>query len=121
VVTGRDELAISWPYPTGWPCIREDFSQWLEAPLLIGLIAANPRRIDRESPPLRAASPLLITSAAIWLTNVIVCSLWYWELDRGGPVARAHATHAHPDFRFPHMQSPELAPSDWEPGCVGCL
>ena len=35
------------------------------------------------------AGPLLITGGAIWLTNVIVFSLWYWEFDRGGPVARA--------------------------------
>jgi uncharacterized membrane protein len=67
------------------------------------------------------AGPLLITGAAIWLTNVIVFSLWYWELDRGGPVARAHATRAHPDFLFAQMQNPELAPSDWEPGFADYL
>jgi hypothetical protein len=26
---------------------------------------------------------LLFSSIAIWLTNVIVFALWYWELDRG--------------------------------------
>ena len=31
---------------------------------------------------------LLISGAMIWLTNVIVFGLWYWEFDRGGPVAR---------------------------------
>ena len=46
---------------------------------------------------------------------MIVFSLWYWDLDRGGPVARAHAMRAHPDFLFPQMASPELAPPDWEP------
>jgi uncharacterized membrane protein len=61
------------------------------------------------------AAPLLLTGAAIWLTNVIVFSLWYWELDRGGPVARALGAARHPDFLFAQMQSPELAPSDWEP------
>ncbi len=35
------------------------------------------------------AGPLLVTVGAIWLTNVIVFGLWYWEFDRGGPVARA--------------------------------
>ena len=35
------------------------------------------------------AGPLLVTGGAIWLTNVIVFGLWYWEFDRGGPVARA--------------------------------
>lgn len=60
------------------------------------------------------AGPLLATGGAIWLTNVIIFSLWYWEFDRGGPVARAHATADHLDFLFPQMSSPELAPPDWE-------
>jgi uncharacterized membrane protein len=61
------------------------------------------------------AEALLLTGAAIWLTNVIVFGLWYWEFDRGGPAARAHASHAHPDFLFPQMDSPHHAPRDWEP------
>jgi len=118
--------------------------------LLIGLVASNPRRIDRESQVLRAASIVLIAilssanawsairlvrdlvdphltmratlvlraGGAIWLTNVLVFALWYWELDRGGPVARALATHDRPDFVFPQMSSPDLAPPDWEAGIV---
>ena len=39
------------------------------------------------------AGPLLISGVVIWLTNVIVFGMWYWEFDRGGPAARAHATH----------------------------
>jgi uncharacterized membrane protein len=61
------------------------------------------------------AAPLLIYGSVIWLTNVIVFALWYWEFDRGGPVARANATHAYPDFQFPQMTSPDLAPPHWEP------
>lgn len=62
-----------------------------------------------------AAGPLLWTGGAIWLTNMIVFALWYWEFDRGGPVARMNATRAYPDFQFVQMSSPELAPPDWEP------
>src|SRR5262245_24927127 len=36
-----------------------------------------------------SATNLLGRGAAVWVTNVIVFSLWYWEFDRGGPVARA--------------------------------
>ncbi|MEU8965166.1 hypothetical protein AB0C89_26135 [Streptomyces sp. NPDC048491] len=61
------------------------------------------------------AAALLVTGGGIWLTNVIVFALWYWEWDRGGPVARMQATRIYPDFLFPQMQSPELAPPHWEP------
>ena len=61
------------------------------------------------------AGPLLVTGGVIWLTNIIVFGLWYWALDRGGPVARAKATHPCPDFLFVQMTSPDLAPPDWEP------
>jgi uncharacterized membrane protein len=125
----------------------------LAAVLLIGIVAANPKRIDRPSRRLRAASLLLIavlsaanlasiarliidlinaqgirdpatllsTGGAIWLTNIIVFSLWYWELDRGGPVARAVAPGLYPDFLFPQMANPEIAPVHWEPTFVDYL
>ncbi len=64
---------------------------------------------------------LLLTGAAIWATNVIVFGLWYWEFDRGGPVARAAGDRPYPDLLFPQMTSPELAPPDWEPGFVDYL
>jgi uncharacterized membrane protein len=64
---------------------------------------------------------LLLSGTAIWVTNVIVFALWYWELDRGGPAARAHAVVVDPDFLFPQMSSPQLAPPDWEPEFVDYL
>ena len=62
-----------------------------------------------------APGPLLVTGGIIWLTNVIVFGLWYWEFDRGGPVARAHAYRMYPDFLFAQMATPQLAAPDWEP------
>jgi hypothetical protein len=67
------------------------------------------------------AGPLLVTGGAIWLTNVIVFGLWYWEFDRGGPVARALGTHPYPDFQFVQMTSAQLAPPDWEPAFADYL
>ena len=64
---------------------------------------------------------LLLTGGAIWLTNVIVFGLWYWEFDRGGPVERAAGTQPYPDFVFPQMTNPELAPVEWESGFVDYL
>ncbi|MDQ1521900.1 MAG: hypothetical protein QOI55_2973, partial [Actinomycetota bacterium] len=70
---------------------------------------------------IRSPTQLLLTGGAIWLTNVIVFGLWYWEFDRGGPLARAAGTRPYPDFVFPQMTSPELAPPEWEPGFVDYL
>ena len=68
------------------------------------------------------AGQLLITGGVIWLTNVIVFGLWYWEFDRGGPVARAlNLKNRYPDFQFPQMTSPDMAPPDWEPAFVDYL
>jgi hypothetical protein len=47
------------------------------------------------------------------LTNVIAFGLWYWELDRGGPVSRAQARRTLPDFQFVQMDHPALAHEDW--------
>lgn len=46
---------------------------------------------------------LIIAGSLIWLTNVMVFSLWYWELDRGGPGLRAAGLDGPPDFLFPNM------------------
>ncbi len=70
---------------------------------------------------IRTPSELLLTGAAIWLTNVIVFGLWYWEFDRGGPVARAHGVKPYPDLLFPQMTITELIPPDWEPEFVDYL
>jgi uncharacterized membrane protein len=125
----------------------------LEGALLVGLIAANPRRISRTSTTLRTASVALIAlisvanawstaelviglingtegenagvilarGASIYITNIIVFSLWYWEWDRGGPVARATAPRPYTDFLFPQMTQPHLTSPDWEPTYIDYL
>ncbi|MBB5867894.1 putative membrane protein [Allocatelliglobosispora scoriae] len=62
-----------------------------------------------------SAVELVRNGGAIWLTNVIVFALWYWELDRGGPAARAANRKDKPDFLFPQMATPDLADEEWEP------
>jgi hypothetical protein len=67
------------------------------------------------------ATGLLASGAAIYLTNIIAFGVWYWELDRGGPFARSAGSDPFPDFLFPQMTSPELAPPDWKPRFVDYL
>jgi hypothetical protein len=105
----------------------------LELVLLVALIATNPRRMTRETRWSRTTSivlaaiiilanfvalgmlvdslvekdtpgiPLLVAAMQVWLTNVIGFGLLYWELDRGGPVARrvkVHSEMQEADWRF---------------------
>jgi len=110
----------------------------LELALLIALVVTNPRRMTRESRRSRVASlvlsavvivtnlvalgmlvhsltekgtpggPLLLAAMQVWVTNVIGFGLLFWELDRGGPVARRVKTHAKmqpADWRFSHDEN----------------
>lgn len=68
-----------------------------------------------------SASALLEAGAVVWISNVIVFSLLYWELDSGGAAARAHRLAGSPDFAFPQQLTPEIAPSDWRPQFIDYL
>ncbi len=59
---------------------------------------------------------LLASAAVVLLTNVITFALVFWELDEGGPVARAEVEgRRQPDFQFPQDENPGLAPPGWAP------
>jgi hypothetical protein len=65
---------------------------------------------------------LLFAGAVLWLTNVLIFGIWYWELDGGGPARRLapSKTRRPPDFLFPQPAQPALAPG-WRPGFVDYL
>lgn len=58
---------------------------------------------------------LIYSAVEVWLTNVIVFGLWFWEIDRGGPHRRAGDDTLWPDIQFPQMQQSGLAPKGWHP------
>jgi uncharacterized membrane protein len=59
---------------------------------------------------------LLFSGGVVWLTDAIAFGLAFWELDCGGPVARALSTAPRkPDFQFPQDEDPQLARQDWAP------
>lgn len=68
-----------------------------------------------------SASALLEAGAVVWISNVIVFSLLYWELDSGGAAARAHRLAGSPDFAFPQQLTPEIAPPGWRPQFIDYL
>ena len=96
------------------------------------LIASLLKLVDsmlHSSPATLKETPerLLISAAALWLTNVLVFALWYWHLDAGGPNARDQRPgHCHGSFLFPQMTMSDEAlaesgQSQWNPGFVDYL
>ncbi len=67
------------------------------------------------------AAVLLGSGAAVFITNIIVFGIWYWEMDLGGPFGRAapleerNPNRRYPDFLFPQMDVRDRAPAEWEP------
>jgi hypothetical protein len=76
---------------------------------------------------------LLLAAGQVWLTNIIIFGLAFWELDRGGPVQRTQARDKGlpmADFRFPQDEDHDAidevaarssAKSGWTPGFVDYL
>ncbi len=64
---------------------------------------------------------LIFAGVQLWLTNVLLFAIWYWELDRGGPVERAANPDQLPDLMFPQDVEPRVGPRDWAPGLIDYL
>lgn len=56
---------------------------------------------------------LLVSAIAIFMTNIIVFSLWYWEIDSPG-LTRRRWSKADKDFQFTQQDLPRQFP-DWQP------
>lgn len=59
---------------------------------------------------------LLIDALNIWLTNIVVFALWFWNIDRGGPAARGLVKQPVADFMFPQMNADCPGHDAWTPG-----
>jgi uncharacterized membrane protein len=85
---------------------------WSGSALVVDLLTGH----SSNSP-----SALLRSGGIIYAVNVVVFALWYWELDRGGPVDRGQGVSAYPDFLFPQMQAGDLVNPEWEPNFLDYL
>jgi hypothetical protein len=47
------------------------------------------------------------------VTNVLLFTVWYWELDRGGPLARRGEQLQPADFLFPQMTDANFGGPGW--------
>jgi uncharacterized membrane protein len=74
-----------------------------------------------SGPETKDATVLLTTGALIWLGNNLVFALLYWELDSGGPAARAQRAPRHPDLAFPGHLTPGIMLPGWRPEFIDYL
>jgi hypothetical protein len=60
---------------------------------------------------------LIRDGASLWLVNLLVFAIVYWELDGGGPQGRLEQRCDYPDFVFPQQEADRerVAPPDWRP------
>ncbi|MFD5412853.1 hypothetical protein ACFV4Q_32975 [Streptomyces nojiriensis] len=68
-----------------------------------------------------SANALLLAGGSVWSSTVLAFSLLYFELDSGGPAARAHHMPPTPALAFPQQLSPELNASHWRPHYIDYL
>jgi uncharacterized membrane protein len=58
---------------------------------------------------------LILASINIFLTNIIIFGLWYWEMDGGGPGERQRIAKYEQDFLFPQHHNEAYKHPDWKP------
>jgi hypothetical protein len=95
--------------------------------ITVALIGSVSLLISKLASHKQAPLQLLRSGAELWLTNVLVFSLWYWRLDGGGPNLRdQHPEFGSRSFVFPQMQIEKsererFGVEHWRPGFVDYL
>lgn len=97
----------------GLVCLLVVAALWATAFLVRDLIEGGPET--------NSAGDLLRAGAIVWGSNTIASALLYWELDGGGPAARARRLRPHPDLAFPQHMNPNIAPPGWRPRFIDYL
>jgi hypothetical protein len=64
---------------------------------------------------------LLVSSVGVWITNILVFSLLYWQMDCGGPEMRASKVGKKPDWLFSNQGDAKEVVGDWHPVFVDYL
>lgn len=64
---------------------------------------------------------LILSAINIFLTNIIIFGLLYWEMDGGGPGQRLNAKGHEQDFLFPQEQNQDYKHPHWRPTFIDYL
>jgi len=101
---------------------RSDFIRALSIGLVVilvgGAAVATVRLVVdliRGGPETNSPTQLLQVGSLTWVYVLITFCFLYWELDGGGPEARARAAPEFPDLAFPEHLNPQMARPGWQP------
>lgn len=64
---------------------------------------------------------LILAAINIYLTNIIIFALWYWEIDGGGPGERQRIQRHEQDFLFPQHRNERYKHPEWRPTFIDYL
>lgn len=64
---------------------------------------------------------LLSGAASLWVLNIIIFALWYWQFDGYGPAIRHHRGYTPTDFIFPQVQAGPEFRTGWTPNFMDYL
>jgi len=103
--------ALGWLRLERWSTLA--FCAFAETMVLLSL-----RHIIAEmlkSPAVFTGRQLLASSVTAWATNVVAFSVVYWQLDRGGPEARANRLGKKAEWAFPQASGSDAEALEWLP------
>lgn len=113
IITRIFQHPISYHYTRAMMLIMLGFITVALIAGVILLIMTLPQRQQGQS------VSLLRTGASLWVGNILVFALWYWELDGGGPKVRHENGNKAADFLFP--QQADGNKSGWVPHLIDYL
>jgi uncharacterized membrane protein len=90
--------------------------------LVTGAVVASTFLLVSSALSKGTSAPALLRDATLlWVINVATFSVWYWEVDGGGPAWRRREGHRSEDFLFPQMNLGGDVARAWSPGFLDYL
>jgi uncharacterized membrane protein len=126
ILVGVMVVPLLLTHRAGWHGVNHVIGLVTSGTITLALIVSLALLISALPDQKESGAQLIGSAASLWLANVLVFALWYWQLDAGGPHARdlrrKHTTGA---FLFPQMMLPddegEGEPERWAPQFIDYL
>lgn len=128
LITTEVLLLLAMSFTTPKERIFKSLSRRINVLLLIGLTSfanayslAEIARQLLQNGQITKGRELVLSTLNIFLTNIIIFALWYWEMDGGGPGEREAAAKYDHDFLFPQDSHQEFRHPSWRPTFIDYL